>query len=258
MLEEPVKTRIIYTKIWQDDFFVKLSRQSKLLFLYLITNSRIGMTGYFEVSDRVIKFDTGLSDKELENSKKELVDKIRFYKGWVFILNAERYNTFRGDKNEKAVEAEIKEIPRNVKDALNDEKVYRVSEKVDRVSEVSDTSITIINNHNHNHNKYRDIENIKENEIKQVAEKYKVSTKYVERVLDRLANDIEIKGKDKYANKLAALRNWVSNQIEWDEKDGKKIILKDLEPHQIEDLRKNPDKLSVYKKAGYDVSRLRK
>ena len=36
-----MKTRIVHTKIWQDDYFVNLSFQEKVLFLYLISNEYI-------------------------------------------------------------------------------------------------------------------------------------------------------------------------------------------------------------------------
>jgi hypothetical protein len=131
-----VKTRIIHTKIWEDDFFVNLSRASKLLFVYLISNSRINLSGFFELPDRVITFDTGLTNKELEDSKKELIPKAVFYKGWVYIKNAQHLGGYKGEKNDKASKNEKSLIPSDIQ-----EYCYRVSKNNDRVFEVSDTSI---------------------------------------------------------------------------------------------------------------------
>lgn len=245
-----MKTRIFWTKTWKDDWFQSLSEQGQKLFLYLITNDLIGFSGCYQISDYSLKTEARI--KDIDKIKKELYPKVKFYKDWVYIVNSERYNSFRGS-TEIAKERELKVIPEIVKDSL----FKGEGEGGLPHSPPLGTPHTNTNTNNNINNKYKDISDIKEDEIKAVAEKYKVTVKYVERVLDRLANNIEIKGKDKYANKLAALRMWVSKQIEWDEKDNKKVGLKDLEPNQILDIRTNPERLLFYQRRGYDTSRMR-
>ena len=244
-----MKTRIFWTKTWKDDWFQSLSEQGQKLFLYLITNDLIGFSGCYQISDYSLKTEARI--KDTAKVKKELYPKVKFFKDWVYVVNSERYNSFRGS-TEIAKERELKQIPNDVKESLF---------KGEGEGGLPDSPPLVTphtNTNTNTNNKYRNISDIKEEEIKQVAQKYQVPIKFVEGVLEDLENDIEAKGRDKYANKLAALRTWVKNQIKWDLEKGKFVKLKDLEPHQIEDLRKNPDKLSVYKKAGYDVSRLRK
>lgn len=122
-----MKFRSVHTKIWQDEWFSTLSRAGKLVFLYTITNPNIGMTGMYELPDRVVCFDTGLNQSELEDVKKELVGKVRFEDGWVYVINSTRYNTFRGEQLKQAEEKEASQIPKDVYTALSTGKPYGVS-----------------------------------------------------------------------------------------------------------------------------------
>lgn len=153
-----MKTRIVWTKIWEDDFFVSRSRIGKLLFLYLITNQRINLSGFYEISDRVIMFDLGLSKIELEKAKREVFPKVVFYKGWVYVVNAKELGGYKGKKNKIAIEKELYQIPSHIKKAIKSMLSDRVSKKSDRVSGVSNTPINnklkIINNITSNTSKY--------------------------------------------------------------------------------------------------------
>lgn len=248
-----MKTRIIWTRIWEDEWFDLLSQEARWLFIYLLTNTAIGLSGCFELRDKTICYHTHLTKAQLLKSKNELSPKVKFVNNWIGVLNAQGYNGFTGESNEIALKKELLLIPKDVKDILFSVKEYTPP----TVGGDSPESLLIINHNLNNNNKYKNISDIKEKEIKEVAEKYKVSTKFVESVLEDLENDIEAKGKDKYANKLAALRTWVKNQIKWDSEKGKKNLLKDLEPNQILDIRTNPEKLLFYQRRGYDISRMR-
>ena len=134
-----MRTRIIWTKIWEDDWFQSLSDNAQKLFLYLLTNSRINMSGFYQISERVLLFDTRI--KNLDKVKSELIPKVRFFEDWVYIVNAESYSGYRGSKNERVLEKEKNSIPLNIKNALFYEKEYRVSDNNDSVSSKSDTTI---------------------------------------------------------------------------------------------------------------------
>lgn len=115
-----MKTRIVYTKIWEDDFFLKLSKSGKLLFLYIITNSRINMTGLYELTDRTLHFDTGLTKNELTNAKKELAPKVFFHKNWVNVVNAMKLGGYRGNLHDKGIRTEMKLIPIEIRRYFED------------------------------------------------------------------------------------------------------------------------------------------
>lgn len=71
----------------------------------------------YELSDRIIIFDTGLTLKELETCKEELSSKISFYKGFVYVRNAEKYDPIRGENNTllKTKDSEFLLIPDEIK-----------------------------------------------------------------------------------------------------------------------------------------------
>ncbi len=125
-----MKTRIIHTKIYfEDDWFYNLSVIQKFLFIYLITNSHIGLTGIYELPDRVILSETRLELEDLIEGKKifEENKKILFYKGWIKIVNAEKYAQYLGEKNETARNKELNDIPLEVKDLFSRYPIYTVS-----------------------------------------------------------------------------------------------------------------------------------
>lgn len=115
-----MESRTVYTKVWRDEWFGNLSRASKLVFLYCITNGSNNQIGIYDLADRVITFETGLTQSELEQCKIELSPKIIFYEGWIKILNASRYSNFNGASNEKAQEKEYSRLPERIAHYFND------------------------------------------------------------------------------------------------------------------------------------------
>ena len=118
-----MKTRIIHTKIYfQDDWFNSLELWQKFLFIYLFTNEHIGMTGIYELSDRVILTETGLNQTQLDASKKkfEKEKRVVFYQGWVCVINSKKYADYSGGKNEVATAKEISMIPKDIFKRLAD------------------------------------------------------------------------------------------------------------------------------------------
>jgi len=165
-----MKTRIIYTKFWYDNYISTLNPKEKLLFLYLITNEKINICGIYELPDKYILLDTGLTQKELDSCKQKFMEdgKFAFIDGWIKIMNFNNYNTFTGEKNEKAKEKELSIIPEKV---LNFE--YPMDRGIDRVSANLDTLI------NHNHNQYINHNHI-EGIVKGGEEKKEEKIKYAD------------------------------------------------------------------------------
>ena len=111
-------SRLIYSKIWTDDFFAELTPIEKLLFFYFLTNEKINILHLYEVPQREIAFDTGLTAEEIENTKNKFQakGKLYFYKNYVYIANASRYQEYTGDKNEKAKLNLTRQLPKDVLD----------------------------------------------------------------------------------------------------------------------------------------------
>ena len=151
-----MKTRMVYTKFWHDNYVSELTAKEKLVFIYLITNEKINLCGIYELPDKYIRFDLGLTQPELEGIKEKFMKdgKFLFIDGWVSIVNFNGYNSFAGEKNERAKQKELEQIP---------QKVIEYQYSIDRVS----TNLDTLNNHNHNinHNHNTKEENIPYSEI---------------------------------------------------------------------------------------------
>lgn len=113
-----MKTRIIHTKFWADNFISELSPNEKLLFLYFLTNERVNMIHLYECPNRIILTDTGVGEKELELAKRrfEDADKIYFFKGYILLKNAMKYDKYEGRINERAKELLLNEISQDILD----------------------------------------------------------------------------------------------------------------------------------------------
>ena len=57
------KYQPVYSHIWKDDCFPELSKDGKLLFLYLITNESINNSGIYPMTIRTIHQETGIPTK---------------------------------------------------------------------------------------------------------------------------------------------------------------------------------------------------
>jgi len=125
-----MKTRIVYTKFWDDNYILELGYKEKLLFIYLLTNDKVNICSIYELPDRHIKNVLKLSQKALNEMKEKFIRDKKFYfkDGWVRILNSDKYNVFSGEKNEACKEKELREIPEFMRYPID-----RVSEKNDRV-----------------------------------------------------------------------------------------------------------------------------
>lgn len=132
-----MKARVVQTKIWNDEWFYSISRSSTIVFLYLLTCPENNICGIFELSDRKICFETRVSQKELELAKKELVNKVTFFNGWVKIVNSDKYQCFTGEKNERAKEKELFLVPQDVKDTLSIPYRYPIDSLSNKYSVIS-------------------------------------------------------------------------------------------------------------------------
>lgn len=217
-----MKTRLIYTKFWEDSYICSLSFKEKLAFLYLFTNSRVNLCGIYELPDKFIKVDLDFSQEDIDKMKKKFEEdgKFYFYQGYVKILNIEKYNQFSGEKNEIAKNKELSMIP------------DRVSKYFDRVSigylQVEDTSSILIRNQYINHNQntedrvsigYPKNEEKKVSTIKLFEEKLeeikiKANELYPEKDIEKATIDFlgYIKANTtKYKDFRQAFFNWVRN-----------------------------------------------
>jgi hypothetical protein len=113
-----MKTRIIHTKYWKDQFVQGLSPIESYSFVYLITNDKINICGIYELSDREAVFDLRITNEEWAQVKTKLqeADKVDFLDGWVRIRNIDKYNRYVGEKNDIARNRELSVLPDKLKE----------------------------------------------------------------------------------------------------------------------------------------------
>ncbi len=114
-----MKTRILHTKFWMDSYISNLSSTEKLIFIYLISNDRVSISGAYELQDRIACFELQVEKSEWENSKKRFLKdkKFIFFKDWIYVINVDKYNNYRfSEKNEKAYNRELQLMPNDVRE----------------------------------------------------------------------------------------------------------------------------------------------
>lgn len=223
-----MKQRKIYTKIWKDNWFCNLSQNSRLLFLYLLTNDLIGFSGCYEISDRQIIFDTNI--KYLDKLKKELFPKVIFSNGWVYVVNAQGYNNFVGESFEIAINKEMSLIPNDIKNTLINVKEYPIPEATVGYSRGTNSNNSI--NYNISNTSKDYMESITPEIISEISNKYSISENTVKDKLEAIRLWEEEKpGRMKGRNWKATLMNWIRRDIE----NGKiKKISTKIKPNIIE------------------------
>ena len=107
-----MKTRIVYPKRWNDRAYINTSKETKVVFEFLIGSDFIGLSPIQHVGDHLIAFFTHLTDQEVQNAKKEL-EQIKwcfFYKDWVFHNHDAAYVNYTG--RDRVMKSKIQEVRR--------------------------------------------------------------------------------------------------------------------------------------------------
>lgn len=81
------KQRYINTKFWFDDYIINLNSLEKYLFLYFLCNNHTEICGIYELSMKIILFETGLEENQFNLIINKIKEKILYLDGWVCIRN---------------------------------------------------------------------------------------------------------------------------------------------------------------------------
>lgn len=130
------KYRQVHTHMWKDSWFLELEPKQKLFFIYLFTNERASISGMYELSKKVMAFESGLTLKEIDAAFAVFAEQERaFYEdGVVWVINLRKYHETASPKIQKAIEDDLKKIKDTV---LKNEYMKRYG--MDRVSSDEDT-----------------------------------------------------------------------------------------------------------------------
>lgn len=207
-----MKTRIIQTRFWDDEFVFNASKDAKLLYIYLLTSQYINISGIFQLDERKIAFETGLTPKEFERAKEEIVsaNKVIFYKGWVKVFNAEKNNGYKNSPlNQVAYERELSLIPQCVLDYFNSSIDTSIDSSMhtNHKSEIINNKYKIINKTIKK--EFSTFEELTPEVCQEIADHYNCS---LQEVLDTKM-DMEVwmgkSNKNKYQDYKLALMTWV-------------------------------------------------
>ena len=110
------KYRQVHVHIWKDDWFLDLDPLHKLFFIYLFTNERASISGIYELSKRVMAFESGLTFTEIDAALQafEQEGKAHYDDGVVWIPNLRKYHESKSPKVVTFIEEDVRRL-RNCK-----------------------------------------------------------------------------------------------------------------------------------------------
>lgn len=110
--------RPIKTKIWKDEWFRGLSSDEKIVWLFLITNDYVHISGIYEMPIEIIGVMTGVKNCGKVVDKLRQENKIDVKEGFVFIKNYLKHQTNQinhRDNISKSIVKYFKENPKLAK-----------------------------------------------------------------------------------------------------------------------------------------------
>lgn len=116
--------RQVHITFWQDPFIEELTPKQKYFYIYLMTNSKTRQCGCYEISMKLIKYETGLTQSEIDSYIKLLVQakKIDYDKlnKEFLVINWLKHNSFKSPKVKTCISKELELIKtKRFKDFVN-------------------------------------------------------------------------------------------------------------------------------------------
>lgn len=208
-----MKTRIIYTDFFEDDYILSLTIKERYVFSFLLWNKNVNLCGMYKISDKVICFCCEIGSIELKKIKEKFVKdgKFFFFEDWIKIMNYENYNFYKGEKNKIALNRERASIPEEVIGyTYSISNSLRVGDTpINHKSEISNHKLEIRNN------KYSEISEIKDTDLQEIAEHYQVPLSFVKSKLE----DMNLWKEQQPGSSKTRGRNWKMTLYNWVKKD---------------------------------------
>jgi len=106
--------RQVHISFWQDPYIEDLSAKEKYFYIYLMTNSKTKQCGCYEISMKLVKYETALTQQEIDSFivKLSIGNKIRYNQEnqEFLILNWLKHNSFRSPKVLSCILKELESI----------------------------------------------------------------------------------------------------------------------------------------------------
>lgn len=106
------KYRQIHTKIWKDTWFLELEPKYKLFFIYLFSNELASIAGIYELSERVMAFESGLPLEEVRAAFELFADagKAYYEDGVVWVVKLRDYHETTSAQLQKGIQNELDDV----------------------------------------------------------------------------------------------------------------------------------------------------
>lgn len=106
------KQRMINTDFWSDSWVVdSLNPLDRYLFVYLFTNSHTTIAGVYELSLRVMSFETGITANDLATMLTRLQPKVKYVDGWVVLRNGIKNQNYHSPKIKTGIDMALQKCP---------------------------------------------------------------------------------------------------------------------------------------------------
>jgi len=91
-----MKSKQFHSKLFTDPYILTLSPVEKLIFMYYVFNSKVNWIGTYEIADKSVIFELGVTQEELDyvKNKFQTEEKVLFIDHWVILKNSEKYDSF--------------------------------------------------------------------------------------------------------------------------------------------------------------------
>jgi hypothetical protein len=105
--------RQIHVSTWKDPWFLELDPLEKVLFIYLFSNESTSLAGIYEISFRVICFETGLEPEFVKKALAKFAedDKVFYEDGIIWVKNLRKYNASSSEKVQIRIRGDVAKIP---------------------------------------------------------------------------------------------------------------------------------------------------
>lgn len=108
------------SKLWSNNKFNNLTNNSKLLYIYLVTNPSINSVGVLSINFPVVKAQLGLDIDEIRESSTELIEKnylyVKKYDSDIYFIIPAHFNTLpKSDSSVLKVTRDLESLPRSLR-----------------------------------------------------------------------------------------------------------------------------------------------
>lgn len=225
-----MKTRLLYTKIHEDDYFRSLSDREQNFFIFLLTNEKVNLCGMYHCPDwYILSMKPTWNQKSLDIMKQKFTQngKFIFLNGWIRIVNYGKYNTFTGKLNEKACNRELLMVPEELKE-------YPIDTLYIPYLDYENSPSNINNNINQTTSKPEKSEKKKptsskatpltEEDLQSLAEELKLPYKKIAYLYQKVLNYEPNRKSGPYRDYKAAVRTFLDNEKERRVEKGEEFI----------------------------------